>query len=152
MRAEDPCALEFTEEFAFGISLRCGGLKHAAGLISTAKQLRKELRSAKRAALAKVFDSFPANVSASTILHELKPLLAHPMPRKEDFNRCLLSLMRVAIRVLTLLLPESVGFAFSCRWKLAKGWTPLSRESVGSRHCSTFELTRWMLRSRRFRH
>ena len=77
MRAEDPCALEFTEEFAFGISLRCGGLKHAAGLISTAKQLRKELRSAKRAALAKVFDSFPANVSASTILHELETLYWH---------------------------------------------------------------------------
>ena len=86
MRAEDPCALEFTEEFAFGISLRCGGLKHAAGLISTAKQLRKELRSAKRAALAKVFDSFPANVSASTILHELKPFIGTSNAKKRGLQ------------------------------------------------------------------
>ena len=75
-----------TAEFSFGATLRCGGIKHAAGLISAARQLRKELRFAKRVALTKVFDSFPDNVSASTILHELKPFIGSSNAKKRGIQ------------------------------------------------------------------
>ncbi|CAL1166889.1 unnamed protein product, partial [Cladocopium goreaui] len=80
------CDGPLTAEFSFGVSLRCGGIKHAAGLISTARQLRKELRLAKRVALTKVFDSFPDNVSASTILHELKPFIGSSNAKKRGIQ------------------------------------------------------------------
>ena len=76
----------YDAELSFGILLRCGGMKHAAGLVSTARQLRKNLRQAKRAALTKVFESFPANVSASMILHELKPFIGTSNAKKRGLQ------------------------------------------------------------------
>ena len=71
------------EHFAYGTTLRCGELKHAAGLLRHSKRLRVSLRAAKRALLAKVFTELPDNASASTILHKLKPFIGSSNARKK---------------------------------------------------------------------
>jgi hypothetical protein len=71
------------EHFAYGTTLRCGELKHAAGLLRNSKQLRVSLRVAKRDLLAKVFMELPDTASASTILHTLKPFIGSSNARKK---------------------------------------------------------------------
>ena len=63
------------EHFAYGTTVYCGGLKHAAGLYRASRSLHTSLRAAKKAMLAKVFQELPDGASASTILHTLKPFI-----------------------------------------------------------------------------
>eukprot|EP00435_Cladocopium_sp_Y103_P032830 s982_g8.t1 len=61
--------------FNFGCTLLSGGLKHAAGFVTFARRLKRQLCQAKQQVLAECFASIPAQASASEILHVLRPFV-----------------------------------------------------------------------------
>ena len=64
-----------TLSFNFGCTLLSGGLKHAVGLICRSRQLKCALKKAKQQVLADKFAQFTPDVSASFVLHTLKPFV-----------------------------------------------------------------------------
>eukprot|EP00435_Cladocopium_sp_Y103_P041254 s2631_g11.t1 len=61
--------------FNFGCALLSGGLKHAAGFVTSARSLKRQLCQAKQQVLADRFALLSEQASASTILHVLRPFV-----------------------------------------------------------------------------
>eukprot|EP00435_Cladocopium_sp_Y103_P026265 s2233_g6.t1 len=61
--------------FNFGCTLLCGGLKHTAGFVTSARSLKRQLCQAKQQVLADRFALLSDQASASTILHVLRPFV-----------------------------------------------------------------------------